>query len=344
MTPNDIIAALLDVASAAYGMSTMRSNRTECAEFENKLETALDELNKLPQPADHPPLTPSAKARYYMQEFLGGRPIEINGKEFSAAFWLQSLGEPVPPLQPGPALREFDWFDFLAYRARMLDIFHDEGKSDAEIAETMSMDKFQVALIRTRTRGLVPNRGPHKPITDTITLAQCMEPAGPTAADKARETMKQTLIELKEQTDATTAKRIIAKVGGVQFMADIPDKLVNAVTIAARDRMALDRRLAELRAAGDFAGVESLLRGTEEKPAYHTGGVVPAGAPMPVLPRELTVHDHFDVPMDPESKDGKDTIAAMHHYVATGELPKQDDQVQGQGGTFDGGGASGDFQ
>ncbi|WP_407304025.1 hypothetical protein [Acinetobacter sp.] len=38
-------------------------------------------------------------------------------------------------------------------------------------------------------------------------------------------------------------------------------------------------------------------------------------------PRELTVHDHFDAPMDPESIDGQDTLRKMAHYIETGELP-----------------------
>lgn len=38
--------------------------------------------------------------------------------------------------------------------------------------------------------------------------------------------------------------------------------------------------------------------------------------------REGTVYDHFDVPLDPASEEGKMTIAKMDHYIATGEILK----------------------
>lgn len=38
-------------------------------------------------------------------------------------------------------------------------------------------------------------------------------------------------------------------------------------------------------------------------------------------PRSVTVFDHFDVPMEPDTEDGKETIAMMNRYVETGVLP-----------------------
>jgi hypothetical protein len=456
MTPNDIIAALLDVASAAYGVTAMRSNRSECAEYENKLETALDELNKLPQPANQPPLTPSAKARHYMQSFLQGAPVRIGSEEFTAALILSGLNENVDKPRPrgfgNPTAAEINditmdtlgkWPSFeaqswackvvtaVAEKLRSQDIAAARDKlladtageahriwNDAELLASLRRlcgyvengSSESIGISQDDATGewvlrIGPSMSPRvrhfhaRSFHQVIRLAAddmlenemckfcgfevefpCDEPppdicsAAIRAAEKqkrvkpdvkvtadvtqavaafdaasdalkagAREVMKQTLIQLKDQVDSVTAKRIIAKVGGVRLMADIPDNLVNAVTIAARDRMALERRLAELRAAGDFAGVESLLRGTEEKAvaaasmAREQGGVekqmqdriaeVPLFAP--------SAAPSFPLPVPRERPED---------YIPGEETFPPAEELKGQGGEFDGGGASGDFQ
>lgn len=42
------------------------------------------------------------------------------------------------------------WDAFLRVRAQLIDEFHEEGKTDAEIASVLSMVPIQVYLIRTR--------------------------------------------------------------------------------------------------------------------------------------------------------------------------------------------------
>jgi hypothetical protein len=395
VTPNDIIAALLDIASAAFAVQHMAPDNSTVGNGDiGKLRECFWRLNKLPQPTNLPPLTPSAKARYYMMEFIGGRPVEIDGKEFSAAFWLQALGEPVPPLQPGPALREFDWFDFLAYRAKMLDIWHDEGKSDAEIAATMCMSEVQVNLIRNRTRGLVPDRGPHKPVREMMVppvdseTEECRfcglsfetvcdtPPAGlcekaidkfygdPTGGEviplaqprstaprqDARELMNKALLELKDKYGVPVAKHIINKMGGVLRMSEIPDDKVSRVTIAARERMALEDRIAKLRAEGHQAGVESALR------EFHGQGEGKTAASPETAARQVEIQDklHRVVTVTREAYGVQvpATIPTLGEAIFEREKfpdsgnpdTNTDDQVQGQGGEFDGGGASGDFQ
>jgi hypothetical protein len=180
----------------------------------------------------------------------------------------------------------------------------------------------------------------------TVTSAA---PAGPSREYLAREAMNKMLLELATTYSNATAKRIIIQVGGAQKMKDIPDDKVQAVTIATRDRLALERRIAELKAAGDTAGLESLLRGTDGKVAgspetaarqhaiqdnlQRVVGDTREAYGMPILPQ------YWPSPIqDPMKLASIDTSADRPV-----ELPQQDD-VQGQGGEFDGGGASGDFQ
>lgn len=47
-------------------------------------------------------------------------------------------------------------------------------------------------------------------------------------------------------------------------------------------------------------------------------------------PRFVTVHDHFDVPLDPTTDDGKATIAAMLYYEATGEVLNLSVRLRGE--------------
>lgn len=44
------------------------------------------------------------------------------------------------------------WFTFLQVRAHLIDQWHGEGKTDFEIARTLSMDSAQVRHIRLRDR------------------------------------------------------------------------------------------------------------------------------------------------------------------------------------------------
>lgn len=143
----------------------------------------------------------------------------------------------------------------------------------------------------------------------------------------AREEMKALLFELATTYGNRIAKKIILDVGGAYRMINIPDNKVNAVTIAARDRLALERRLAELWAIGDTDGVASLLYGTQGKtdlsPEESEKRLRGAGAPV----------KEFDLP-PPIFPERADPV----------EPTRSDDSALGeQGGTFDGGGASGDW-
>lgn len=474
MTPNDIIAALLDIASAAFKTnhsSTVIHNGTTAIvqpDDLRELSAALANLDKLPQPADMLPLTPSAKARHYMMEFLGGRPIEIDSKAFSAAFWLQGLGEPVPQIQavtiPDPIPRGFrdptdaeineitqfnlgKWPSFeaqswackvvhaVAEKLREKDI---AAMRDKLLADTASEahkiwnDADLLANLR-RLCGYVENGssesigisqddatgewvlriGPSmsprvrhfhaRSFHQVIRLAAddmlenerckfcgfevefpCDEPppdicsaairaaekqkrqivvkadvsqavAGfaavqQTVAEKARELMNSLLLELATKYSNRTAKRIILDVGGSQKMKDIPDDKVQAVTIAARDRLAFERRVEELKANGDTAGLESLLRGTEPKP-LNTFALPPEEAAKRLRAAGVEPGDPvYLTPPLPANQEGvtwiqPDLTFEREKFLDSGNPDTNtDDQVQGQGGEFDGGGASGDFQ
>lgn len=456
MTPNDIIAALLDVASAAFAVQhgAPDTGNDDMA----RLRAKLFVLDRLPQPANQPPLTPSAKARHYMMEFLGGRPVEIDSKAFSAAFWLSGLGEPIPQIQavtiPDPIPRGFgdptdaeineitqfnlgkwpsfeaqSWAckvvhavaeklrekDIAAMRDKLLaDTANEAHKiwNDADLlaslrrlcgyVENGSSESIGISqddatgewvlrigpsmsprvrhfharsfhqVIRLAADDMLENerckfcgfevefpcdepppdicsaaiRAAEKQKRATPSIA-AMKPAGPSPEYLAREAMNKLLLELATTYSNRTAKRIILDVGGAPKMKDIPDDKVQAVTIAARDRLAFERRVAELKAAGDTAGLESLLRGTQGKTA---GSPETAARQVEIQDRLHRVvaitREEFGMPapqfpmtiMDPMRLAGIDTSGTREV-----ELP-QDDQVQGQGGTFDGGGASGDFQ
>jgi hypothetical protein len=456
VTPNDIIAALLDVASAAFAVQhgAPDTGNDDMA----RLRAKLFVLDRLPQPANQPPLTPSAKARHYMMEFLGGRPVEIDSKAFSAAFWLSGLGEPIPQIQavtiPDPIPRGFgdptdaeineitqfnlgkwpsfeaqSWAckvvhavaeklrekDIAAMRDKLLaDTANEAHKiwNDADLlaslrrlcgyVENGSSESIGISqddatgewvlrigpsmsprvrhfharsfhqVIRLAADDMLENerckfcgfevefpcdepppdicsaaiRAAEKQKRATPSIA-AMKPAGPSPEYLAREAMNKLLLELATTYSNRTAKRIILDVGGAPKMKDIPDDKVQAVTIAARDRLAFERRVAELKAAGDTAGLESLLRGTQGKTA---GSPETAARQVEIQDRLHRVvaitREEFGMPapqfpmtiMDPMRLAGIDTSGTREV-----ELP-QDDQVQGQGGTFDGGGASGDFQ
>jgi hypothetical protein len=544
MTPNEIIHALIEVGSAAFAVqhgASPGASGESIADTEDmsRLREKLAVLDKLPQPAGMPPLTPSAKARYFMQSFLEGQPVQIDGKEFSAAFILAGLGEEVQPpmvavaapprandgwviaketvvelpngkkelgyttihgfpvftdeqdahkshgelklplgwvvmrvqqLIPGYVLPEValedieaqqravrgfgdptdaeineitqfnlgKWPSFeaqswackvvhaVAEKLREKDIAAARDKlladtateahriwNDADLlaslrrlcgyVENGSSESVGISqddatgewilrigpsmsprvrhfharsfhqVIRLAADDMLENetckfcgfevefpcdeappdicpaaiRAAEKQKRATPNIA-AMKPAGPSPEYLAREAMNKLLLELATTYSNRTAKRIILDVGGSQKMKDIPDDKVQAVTIAARDRLAFERRVAELKEAGDRAGLESLLRGqiAAEATAHESkrhGGVekqmqarvaeVPLFAPgaLPQL---------WSMPiMDPMRLAGMDTSATRPV-----ELPQQDDQVQGQGGEFDGGGASGDFQ
>lgn len=443
MTPNDIIAALLDVASAAFAVQHGANDTEDMA----RLRAKLFVLDRLPQPEGQPPLTPSAKARHYMLEFLGGRPIEIDSAQFSAAFWLSGLGEPIPQIQavtiPEPIPRGFrdptdaeineitqfnlgKWPSFeaqswackvvhaVAEKLREKDI---AAMRDKLLADTASEahkiwnDADLLASLR-RLCGYIENgssesigisqddatgewvlrvgpsmsprvrhfhaRSFHQVIRlaadDMLENERCkfcgfevefpcdepppdicsaairaaekqkratpsiaaMKPAGPSPEYLARETMNKLLLELATTYSNRTAKRIIIDVGGSQKMKDIPDDRLQAVTIAARDRLAFERRVAELKANGDTAGLESLLRGTEPKP-LNTFALPPEEAAKRL--RAAGVEAGDPVYLTPPLP-----IIVPPQETLTEEPQQQDDQVQGQGGEFDGGGASGDFQ
>jgi hypothetical protein len=456
VTPNDIIAALLDVASAAFAVQhgAPDTGNDDMA----RLRAKLFVLDRLPQPANQPPLTPSAKARHYMMEFLGGRPVEIDSKAFSAAFWLSGLGEPIPQIEavtiPDPIPRGFgdptdaeineitqfnlgkwpsfeaqSWAckvvhavaeklrekDIAAMRDKLLaDTANEAHKiwNDADLlaslrrlcgyVENGSSESIGISqddatgewvlrigpsmsprvrhfharsfhqVIRLAADDMLENerckfcgfevefpcdepppdicsaaiRAAEKQKRATPSIA-AMKPAGPSPEYLAREAMNKLLLELATTYSNRTAKRIILDVGGAPKMKDIPDDKVQAVTIAARDRLAFERRVAELKAAGDTAGLESLLRGTQGKTA---GSPETAARQVEIQDRLHRVvaitREEFGMPapqfpmtiMDPMRLAGIDTSGTREV-----ELP-QDDQVQGQGGTFDGGGASGDFQ
>jgi hypothetical protein len=157
--------------------------------------------------------------------------------------------------------------------------------------------------------------------------------------ESSRDLMKATLIQLKDEASAETAKRIIAKVGGVQKMMDIPDEVVVAVTIAASDRIALERRLKVLRAEGNLAAVEALLRGVDEVPAVPQPKVE-GDDPMAMARLSVAIQQESREPMPalPAWPPLEPIIPPVREDLG------QSDQVQGQGGEFDGGGASGDFQ
>lgn len=487
MTPNEIILALVDVASAAFAVQhgTGDNNLTDREDMD-RLRAKLFVLDQLPQPANMPPLAPSAKARYYMQAFLGGAPVEIDGKQFSAAFWLSGLGEEIPQIQPQPrandgwvlaketvvempdgkkelgyttisglpvftdqqdahkshgelklplgwvvmrvqqlipgyvmpeieqpAVRGFGdpsaaeinditmdtlgkWpsFEAQSWACKVVRAVAEKLREkdscivnavrptsdEALVMEALDFGQFskdmlgrggagmglvepvRLALVRMLEKRYAELYGgvePKSPTGDshidptpahrTVPVIPAMKPAAPSREYLAREAMNKLLLELATTYSNRTAKRIILDVGGVHKMKDIPDDKVNAVTIAARDRLALERRIAELRAAGDEEGAASLIRGTERKTAaspetaarqhaiqdslQRIVGDTREAYGMPILPQ------YWPSPIqDPMNLAGMDTSGTREV-----ELPK-DDQVQGQGGEFDGGGASGDFQ
>lgn len=463
MTPNEIILALVDVASAAFAVQHGAQEHMQQTHVDGddlaRLRAKLFVLDQLPQPANMPPLTPSAKARYYMQAFLGGAaPVEIDGKQFSAAFWLSGLGETVPPLQPmEPAPRGFGnpsaaeinditmdtlgkWPSFeaqswackvvtaVAEKLRSQDIAAARDKLLADTANEAHRiwnDADLLASLR-RLCGYVENgssesigisqddatnewvlrigpsmsprvrhfhaRSFHQVIRiaadDMLENERCKfcgfevefacdepppdicsaairaaekqkrakpatvtsaAPAGPSREYLAREAMNKLLLELATTYSNSTAKRIIIQVGGAQKMKDIPDDKVQAVTIATRDRLALERRIAELKAAGDTAGLESLLRGTEGKVAGSPETAARQSAIQDNLQRVVgDTREAYGMPILPQYwpspiQDPMKLAAIDTSADRPVELPQQD-EVQGQGGEFDGGGASGDFQ
>jgi hypothetical protein len=456
MTPNDIIAALLDVASAAFrvqhGSSEFMQQTHADTEDMGHLRDALRVLDQLPQPANQPPLTPSAKARHYMQSFLQGAPVRIGSEEFSAALILSGLnenvGQPAPRGFGNPSAAEINditmdtlgkWPSFeaqswackvvtaVAEKLRSQDIAAARDKLLADTASEAHKIWNDAELLASLRRlcGYVEN-GSSEPIGisqddatnewvlrvgpamsprarhfharsfhQVIRLAAddmlenetckfcgfevefpCDEPppdicsAAIRAAEKqkrakpevkvtanvagavksfnevaaavkesSRDLMKATLIQLKDEASAETAKRIIAKVGGVQKMMDIPDEVVVAVTIAASDRIALERRLKVLRAEGNLAAVEALLRGVDEVPAVPQPKVE-GDDPMAMARLSVAIQQESREPMPalPAWPPLEPIIPPVREDLG------QSDQVQGQGGEFDGGGASGDFQ
>jgi hypothetical protein len=554
MTPNEIILALVDVASAAFavqhGASEFMQQTHVDGDDVKSLQEKLAILDQLPQPANMPPLTPSAKARYYMQSFLGGAPVEIDGKEFSAAFLLSSLGEEVqPPLMPGvlrkpandgwvlaketvvempdgkkelgytmihglpvftdeqdahkshgelnlplgwvvmrvqqlipgyvlpevaladieaqqravrgfgnPSAAEINditmdvlgkWPSFeaqswackvvtaVAEKLRSQDIAAARDKlladtateahriwNDADLlaslrrlcgyVENGSSESIGISqddathewilrigpsmsprvrhfharsfhqVIRLAADDMLENETckfcgfevefpcdepppdicsaairaaekqkrskPDVKVTANVANAvQSFEAVAAAVKESARDLMKATLIQLKDEVDSTTAKRIITKVGGAQKMMDIPEALVVAVTIAASDRIALERKLKVLRAEGNHGAVEALLRGidevspavriiqdnvqrvvTETREAFNVATHWPT-PPLP-LPDPVMVGSPPCQSFAPREKVESDDAAGL-----PAEAP------QGQGGEFDGGGASGNF-
>lgn len=182
MNPNQIIAALLDIASAAFALQHDPEQAADGRWLVNKddlgtIHERLWRLDQLPQPAGKPPMTPTAKARHYMQDFLVGEAIKtMRERTTMSPLDIETVKRgveqmstlPLEAAQLQPPLREFDWFDFLGYRAKMLDIFHDEGQSDAEIAHTMSMSATQVMMIRARNRAIDLVRSPHQPVREVV--------------------------------------------------------------------------------------------------------------------------------------------------------------------------------
>jgi hypothetical protein len=188
-----------------------------------------------------------------------------------------------------------------------------------------------------------------KVTANVANAVQSFEAVAAAVKESARDLMKATLIQLKDEVDSTTAKRIITKVGGAQKMMDIPEALVVAVTIAASDRIALERKLKVLRAEGNHGAVEALLRGidevspavriiqdnvqrvvTETREAFNVATHWPT-PPLP-LPDPVMVGSPPCQSFAPREKVESDDAAGQ-----PAEAP------QGQGGEFDGGGASGNF-
>ena len=457
MTPNDIIAALLDVASAAFAVQHGAQEHMQQTHVDGddmgRLRAKLFVLDRLPQPANQPPMTPSAKARHYMQSFLQGAPVLIGSEEFSAALILSGLNENVDQPAPrgfgNPTAAEINditmdtlgkWPSFeaqswackvvtaVAEKLRSQDIAAARDKlladtaneahkiwNDAELlaslrrlcgyVENGSSEPIGISqddatnewvlrigpamttrarhfharsfhqVIRIAADDMLENETckfcgfevefpcdeppvdicsaairaaekqkrakPEVKVTADVSQAvQSFEAVAAAVKESARDLMKATLIQLKDEAGGVTAKRIITKVGGVQKMAEIPEALVVAVTIAASDRINLERRLKVLRAEGNLAAVEALLRGVDEVPAPpqpKVEGDDPAA--MARLSVAIQQESREPMPAIPLFAPGGQYDIETKH---ADQVP--DDQVQGQGGEFDGGGASGDFQ
>jgi hypothetical protein len=160
-------------------------------------------------------------------------------------------------------------------------------------------------------------------------------PAAPAQQRSERDIMKARLLELKDVAGASVAKRIIHQVGGVGKMMEVPDLLIPAVTYAAIDRIALEHRLETLRRTGNHSAIAALLRGYEEP------GKISAEA-KPHLDAAVR-RAELSVAMQQEAREPMPALP-ITWPTPPAPIPQQDDQVQGQGGEFDGGGASGDFQ
>jgi len=71
MTPNQIIAALLDIASAAFAVNHVVAGvEPEESDALRELDRALNKLDPLPQFEPNGHRTKTALARHYMQSFL----------------------------------------------------------------------------------------------------------------------------------------------------------------------------------------------------------------------------------------------------------------------------------
>lgn len=402
--PNAIIAALVNIADAAHALNTSVSIADITGttahvkqDFLTDLAEKLALLDTLPQLADNESFTGPRRARGWLASFLVGE-VALNFDDKQLAELKTALNQarstPLLVAEFEHSMREYQDAELLRNLREMcgyvengsdqtVAIYQDDATCDWTVrvgtdnvilkskARRYHASSFHQAIRVAAEKEIVedepepemcafcgmsfvspcdaPPTGPCEqannafhgsdPTKPRIQITVNPEPmltdlAAVSAAVEAtkREQMNRMLIEVKEKFGVESAKRIIVSIGhSPRMMKDVPDNRVQAVIDAARDKL-------------------------------HPRVVI-----TPSLPREVTVHDHFDVPMDPESEDGKDTLAKMAHYVATGELPKPtlyetlrhagevlgnqdpvvepkaDDQVQGQGGEFDGGGASGDW-
>lgn len=364
--PNAIIAALCDIASAAYALNHASVRHPNGAylttgEDIDALRDKLALLESLPQQADNESFTGPRRARGWLASFLVGEvALNFDDKQLAQLKTAlnQARSEPLLIQEFEHSMREYRDAELLGQLREMcgyvengsdttVAIFQDDATRDwilrvgtdntilktkarryhsssfhqvirvaAEkeiVTDEPEPEECKFCGITTTSPCEAPPTGPCEQAINAFHAKSGAAPATPTETKMKRDRMTALLIEVKEKITVEDAKRIITKHGGVSKLHDIPDDRVQAVIDAAEARLRLLN--------------------------------VPV-APVVPVPSTMVMTQ----PMSEELRGVGYVDVSLHETLhQAGEVlgnqdPVVEPKVEGDGGTFDGAGASGDWQ
>jgi hypothetical protein len=344
--PNAIIASLLEVAQAAYVLAYHPSQ-----DLLDNLKKQLNLLEDLPQYCSNPVNGP-CRARKYLESFLQGAALADLMEKRTRAF------PPVTVTLPEPTPEQLEAIRVAFNQPKVRDgltvfpvLTADVQRDGTEFkmhtwnapAEAPHERRLRPRMIEPTTPGLGEKAvDPVVEANRELLLSRSkvgIEKYGVTLAGSGlskRELLTHALQEsldlanyLQAELQRSEAERNDARANMLAETSDEALKIINDAALL-RDLAGLLTEPWSRLTIGQFKGIgwciemnpSTMRTGTRYKStSFHQVIAVASKGEHDRMERHSSVYEHFDVPVDRESEDGKHTLALMDRYVETGELP-----------------------